>query len=162
MNYVGFSTTNGLLSRLLRWITRAEVSHSFLVVELYGKAWYVGAEAQGVVMMPMEKYVKKNTIKALCEVPELNDEDLAVVMGHLGEAYDYGGLLGGIFPQIGRWFKQKWKNPWANPKALICSEFVTLALQEAGLSGAEKLDPPSVTPQDLLGFLTEHYLNQEE
>lgn len=161
MNYVGFSTTNGLVSRLVRWFTKANVSHAFLIVELYGKGWYVGAEATGIVMMPIEKFQKNNMIKAVCKVPEMTDEDLSVVMESLGESYDYAGLLGGIFPQIGRWFKQKWKNPWANKKAMICSEFVTLALQEAEVKGAEDLDPTAVTPQDLKEFLLKHNLSKE-
>lgn len=161
MNYVGFSTTNKIISRLIRWITKAQVSHTFLIVELYGKPWVVGAEFQGLMMMSVEKFQKDNMIKAVCRVPELTDEHLAVVMQDLGEAYDFGGLVGGIIPQIGRWFKQKWKNPWANSKAMICSEFVCLALQEAGLEGAETLDPTAVTPQELKDFLTEHNLNRE-
>jgi hypothetical protein len=74
-------------------------------------------------------------------------------MTSLGENYDFGGLIGGIFPQIGKWFKQKWKNPWANPKALICSEFITLTLQQSGFKGTEELDPTSITPEELKDFL---------
>ena len=161
MNYVGFSTTNKLISRLIRWITRAEVSHTFLIVELYGQPWVAGAEFNGLVLMPVHKFQRNNTIKAVCKVPELTDKHLEKVMDSIGEAYDYGGLIGGIFPQIGRWLKQKWKNPWANPKAMICSEFVTMALQECKLKGAEGLDPVAVTPQELKDFLTEHNLNRE-
>jgi hypothetical protein len=161
MTYVGFSTTNGFFSRLLRWITKAKVSHAFLVTELHGTDWYIGAEAQGVVMMPMSRYQKRSIIKALDPLPELTDEGLVKVMQYLGEGYDYPGLLGGIFPVIGRWFKQKWKNPWDSSKTVICSELVTLALQEAGIKGADKLDPTAVTPQDLWDFLVEYRLNQE-
>jgi hypothetical protein len=149
MNYVGFSRTETLLSRLLRWITNAEVSHAFLVIEQYGKLWYLGAEAQGIVMLPMSRYEKKNTV-FIYPVIGLTDTHISTIMeSYLGEAYDYGGLFGAIFPQVGRWFKRKWKNPFANPKATICSEFVTLALQEADIQGAWKLDPPATTPQDL-------------
>jgi hypothetical protein len=161
MTYVGFSTTNKLISRIIRWITKAKVSHTFLIVELYGKPWVVGAEFQGLSMMSVEKFQKGNMIKAVCRVPEITDEHLAVVMENLGEAYDFGGLIGGIFPQIGRWFKQKWKNPWADKKAMICSEFVALALQEAKVKGSEELDPTAVTPQELKDFLLKHNLSKE-
>lgn len=153
MNYVGFSTTDKLISRLIRWVTKAQVSHTFLIVELYGKLWVVGAEFNGMTMMSVEKFQKNNMIKAVCEVPELTDVHVGKAMESLGVAYDFGGLLGGIFPQIGRWFKRKWKNPWNDQKALFCSEFLVLALQEAGLKGSEDLDPGAATPQDLLDFL---------
>jgi len=162
MTYVGFSTTDKLVSRIIRWITKAQVSHTFLIVELYGQLWAVGAEFNGMVMTPLRKLKTKTTIKYICRLSELTDDKLAKLMDRLGESYDFGGLLGGIFPQIGRWFKQKWKNPWNNKKALFCSEFVTLALQEAGLEGAEKLDPGTATPQELKDFLTEYNLNRHQ
>lgn len=162
MNYIGFSTTNRLVSRLIRWITKAQVSHTFLIVELYGQSWAVGAEFNGLVMIPMKKFQAKNIIKAVCRVPELTDEKLSVLMGSLGEAYDFGGLFGGIFPQIGRWFKRKWKNPWNNRKALFCSEFVVQALQLAGLPGAETLCPTTTTPQEIKDFLLRHHNPSQE
>ena len=32
MVYVGFSTTNKRISRLIRWITKAQVGHTFRIV----------------------------------------------------------------------------------------------------------------------------------
>jgi hypothetical protein len=156
MTYVGFSTTNKLVSRIIRWVTRAKVSHTFLLVEMFERDWVIGAEFQGLIMLPLEKFQKNNTIKAIYGVPELTDSHLAVVMENLGDSYDFGGLIGGIFPQIGKWFKQKWNNPFAKKKALICSEFVTLALQECKLDGAENLDPTAISPQELEDFLIKH------
>jgi hypothetical protein len=159
--YVGFSTTNQLISRIIRWFTKATTSHCFFVFDLFGKAWILQSDFFGVVVLPAEKFLKSNTLVAMAPIPELGEQDLARAMEHLGGAYDFGGLLGGIWPVIGRWFKKKWSNPWENPKALFCSEFVVTSLQMSGFPGADKLVASETTPEDLKHFLTEHYLNQE-
>ena len=161
MVHIGFSTTNQLISRIIRFFTGSKVSHCFMLFELFEQAWVLEAGFFGISLKPLKKFQKSDTVVALVPVP-LAEEDVARAMQALGEKYDFGGLLGSIFPLIGKWFKQKWKNPWNNSKALFCSEFCLKSLQEAGFPGADQLDPASTTPQDLLDFLTAHYLNQGE
>lgn len=161
MIHVGFSTTNQLISRIIRWFTKATVSHCFFVFDLFGKGWVLQSDFFGVVILPLEKFQKSNTIIALAPIPELGEDDLARAMQELGGAYDFGGLLGGIFPIIGSWFKRKWKNPWENPSALFCSEFIVVSLQEASFPGADQLVASETTPEDLKDFLTAHYASQE-
>lgn len=153
MIYIGFSTTNSLLSKIIRRFTKAEVSHTFFVFELYGRSWMLGSDWGGVVIEPMRKFVAKNTIKMLAPVPELHDEHMAMAMESLGDKYDYTGLLGGIFPMIGRLFRQKWNNPWNNSQALFCSELVAQVLRAADFPGSETLVPSETTPQDLKDLL---------
>lgn len=162
MVYIGFSKNKSLLSRLLCFFTKAECSHCFFVFDLYGQGWVLQADWDGIVIDSLAKFQKRDDVVALAAVPELDDQDLAAAMQYLGDGYDYMGLLGGIFPLIGRWFKKKWNNPWSNSKALFCSEFVVAVLQNARFPGAEDLVPDQTTPQMLKDFLTEHYLNQEE
>ena len=161
MVYVGFSTTDSIVSKIIRWFTKSEVSHAFFVIDLLGRAWVLESGFHGVTLSPAEKFTAKNTIKYLAQVHELDEPDVATVMNDLGENYDFGGLFGSAFVVIGRWFKQKWRNPWADPKAMFCSEFVVKSLQECGFPGADQLVPQDTTPQDLKDFLMAHYMNQE-
>lgn len=160
MVYVGFSTTNAILSRFIRWVTKSEVSHTFLVFDLYGRAWVLEAGFFGVTMLPVDKFQKDNIIKTMAAIPEIGDEHIAKAMDDLGDRYDFGGLLGSAVVIVGRWFKRKWKNPWQDSKAMFCSEFVVTILQEAHFPDAELLEPSETTPQDLQDFLTRYYLNQ--
>jgi len=160
MNYVGFSTTNKIISRIIRWVTHSEVSHTFLAYQAFNRIWVLEAGFLGVSIVPLDKFKAKNNIVLMVPVRELSPDDLGAAMDQLGTAYDFGGLLGAIFPVIGHWFKRKWKNPWNNPKAMFCSELVVYSLQSAKFPGTEALVPADTSPQDLKDFFTEHYLNR--
>ena len=162
MIHVCFSTQpKNLLSRLVRWFTKSKASHSFLTFDALGRSWILESGVKGIVVLPLDKF--KDELVAAVQVPEISDEVLSKVMDeHLGLDYDFTGLFGMGINYLGRWFKAKWKNPWNNPGSMFCSEFVVETLQEAGFPGADKLVAADTSPQDLLDFLTEHYLNQEE
>ena len=157
---IGFSTTNKIISRIIRWFTKAKCSHTFFVFALFDRPWVLGAEFGGIELISLERFQKNNSIVALADVPELGEEAVKDAMASLGEAYDFGGLLGGIFPIIGRWLKLKWTNPWENPKAMYCSEFVIRTLKAHKFPDIEALDATTATPQDLHDFLVAHYAKE--
>jgi hypothetical protein len=74
------------------------------------------------------------------------------MVSHLGDVYDYKGLIGMAWVEIGRWLKRKWKNPWNDSKALFCSELVTQVLIDSEYPGSSGMDPTSMDPQMLLEF----------
>ena len=155
MIYIGFSSTNTILSRLIRWVTGGVVSHTFLVFEMYGRPWLLEAEWDGIVVTPMEKFKAHNNIVKIFPVASLTDKDISLAMDMLGEAYDYTGVFGIIITKFGDIFKKKWRNPLNNTKALFCSEMVTKVLQNAQYPGSDILIPENTSPQDLLTFLSD-------
>jgi len=160
MIYVGFSTTNFIVSRIIRRLTKSEVSHTFFAYLAFGRLWVLEAGFLGICIVPLDKFAKKNQIILLVPVKELNTEDLSSAMDRLGDAYDFGGLFGGIFPIIGHWLKRKWKNPWDNTKAMFCSELIVTTLQDAKFKGMEEFVAADTTPQELKDYFTAHYLTR--
>lgn len=149
---IGFSTTNMLLSRLIRKITGAKVSHCWFVFEAYGKEFVLQADVGGVKITPMGSWISKWTIVQIVS-PKV-DVDLAPAWDMLSESYDYGGLIGNFWVYVGRWLHKKWKNPLDSGHALFCSEFIVKVLQEAKYPGAEKFDAAATSPEDLVEFLS--------
>jgi hypothetical protein len=54
---------------------------------------------------------------------------------------------------LSRWLKKKLKNPWNNPHALFCSEFVAQVLRWSYYPGTEYWTPAEMTPRDLYIFI---------
>ena len=150
---IGFSTTNMFLSRLIRWVTRAKVSHVWFLIEMYGKLFVLQADIGGITITPLSDYDKKWTIIEI--VTPKQDIDLAPAWELLGQKYDYAGLLGCAWVYIGRWLKKKWKNPLASGHAMFCSEYIVDVLQADKYPNTQGLIPSSVSPEDLLELLKE-------
>lgn len=149
---IGFSTTNMLLSRLIRWVTGAQVSHTWLLFEAEGEQVILQADIGGVQIDPASKYM--NGAWTIVDVidPKV-PVSLAPGWKRLGEHYGYGGLIGSAVVFLGRKLKRAWKNPLGRKTSPDCSALVTMVLQESGYPGADKLDPMAVSPEDLLEFL---------
>lgn len=154
MILVGFSTTNGFFSGLVRRFTKSKASHAFLAYEAMGIWWVLEADWNGIKTWPLSKFQKVNKIVALLAIKEIKPENLHKTIDLIGDSYDYGTLFGSIFPLIGKWFKKKWHNPFNSPKAMICSEVVVAALQECKFPGADSLISNDCTPEDVLEFLS--------
>ena len=77
---------------------------------------------------------------------------MAKMVDYLGDVYDYQGLFGMAWVEIGRWLKKKWKNPWHSTKAMFCSELVAKVLIDSKYPGFEGMDPASTDPEMLLQF----------
>jgi len=153
--WVGFSTTNLWISRLIRWFTRSKVSHAWIA--------YDSTELNSVIVLeahytfraiPYLLFKKQNKVIAEFEIKNGYTPAMVVACAKfLGTDYDYTGIFGGIIVSIGRWLKLKWKNPLGNPKAQTCSEAVLRALQAGQYPNANEFDPESITPQQLMEFV---------
>ena len=121
---VVFSTSNHLLSKIIRFVTRSKVSHCSVWFPLFGVPVVLQASIGGVKPALLSEWVKHNKIvkkfKPLIDVTE----GLGEAVKLLNTKYDYIGLLGYIPVLVGRWLKQKVKNPFASPTRVVCSEFV--------------------------------------
>ena len=150
-----FSTTTNLISRIIRWFTDSPVSHcSLLYFDVdFGQEMVLESTLEGVRIIPYEVFKQHNNIVRVF-IPETPlKQGFAKVGEKLGTFYDFAGLLGMLWVLLGRWFKRKFKNPWDNPQALFCSEFVAQVLRWSYYPGTEYWVPENMTPADLYRFL---------
>lgn len=155
MILVGFSTSNALVSRAIRWFTRSKVSHTFLLFpdSAFGSYMVMEAIGAGFSLRTYESFKKDNTVVDLLAPKVPLDAGLQAAASWLGERYDVSGLLGMALVMLGRWVGRKWRNPLQSSSAMFCSEVNVRILQEAGYPGAKDLDPASMSPADLLEFM---------
>jgi hypothetical protein len=148
---IGFSTSDWWVSRVIRFFTRAPVSHTYIVFddtlsgfdhEVYEAAWC------GFRMSTREK-LESGTTRIVKEVAvDLNAaKALAICRGWLECPYDYAGLVGEAWVMLGRLFRKRWNNPFAGPHHMFCSEAATFLLQMAGGDPALKARAMSLVPR---------------
>ena len=143
-----FSTSNGLVSRVIRWFSRAEVSHALVTFydETLDKVFVMEAGGRGFILTPWAKWRQSHTLAcrySLCISTRHQEESIRKLAEFLGSQYDYISLLGFVFR---RWVRRM-RNPLDNPNRLICSEAVAVFLRDAGLDSFS--DPATWTPGDL-------------
>lgn len=150
---IAFSTSDGFVSKAIRCFTGSKVSHCFFVYwdEDFQRDMVMEATKGGFRIVPFAHYVDQ-VVEIITPAHDV-DPGLKAAVDWLGTAYDYTGLIGMIFVEVGRWLKRKWKNPLQSAHAMFCSEVVLRSLQSANYPGADKLDPGSTDPQMLLDFL---------
>lgn len=149
-----------LLSWLIRKFTGGNYSHAWLLHKSndYKTNLIIHATSGGVKVVEADKVLKRWKFWKLFKyAPKGLENALPSMAKYLGNDYDYGALIFFSWVIIAKnWFKKKVKNPWRDPKAMICSEFVTILLQKANVQGAGLLDPETTSPKDLDTFLTQH------
>ena len=152
---IGFSTGTRMLSRIIRWFSRSSVSHAWLLywdVD-FNRDMVLESTLEGVRIIPFDVFQKHNKIIKVFTPSFSLKVGWAKVGEHLGECYDFTGLLGMIFVILGRWFKRRWRNPWNSTKGLFCSEFVASVLQWSQAPNTEYWDPSIMTPEDLYEYM---------
>lgn len=151
---VGFSTTNKLGSRIIRFITRSIVSHTWIAFydATLQQRMVIQAEIWGYEVRPWNRWLLENKWVAEYALPVLDTTDAALqcTASMLGCDYDFTSVFA---IALRRWFKRLWKKPWQSPRKLMCSEGVVRFLQTAGYIFAEQLHPELTTPQSLLETL---------
>jgi len=140
-----------LLSWLIKKFTKSQASHMMIGLEMYGVPVVIHSTMGGVQITPRKKQMVNNEILEEYKfIPDVTN-GLKHSFDHLGERYDYVGLLGyAIILIMWRWFRRKMKNPLASPTALVCSEFVLHVNHDGQIKEWEGLDPERTTPQDLI------------
>lgn len=154
---IGFSTPKRFnpVSWLVRKVTGSQASHAFFIYHDQDFDMDVVMEAHelGFRLIPFEQFKKKNKLIGVYVPRAPIDVGLRyVAQRYLGTMYDYGGLLGQITVQLGRWLKRKWKNPFRGSKNVFCSEAVCVALQQSPGFETFTEDPDSVDPQTLMEY----------
>ena len=149
---VGFSRSNSIVGAIIRWFTKSEVNHVFLIFPLGGFEWVLEASWFGVYIIPYERYVIHANVTRVFEIEEAKLNSMSMLR-FIGAGYDYAGLIGMAWVMLGRSLRRGWRNPWQSQKASFCSEMVASLLIEAKYPGAKELDPRQTSPEDLLKLL---------
>ena len=148
---IGFSTTNKLLSRIIRWVTRGKVSHAWISFydHCLGMRLVMQAEAWGFEVRPLERWRKENILVSEYGLKhdESLDNSIRWIADSLGTKYDWAAAL---FAGIRRWLGIWIRSGLTSPKKLMCSEAVIRFLEHAGFSAAKGLDPETTPPAKLL------------
>lgn len=159
MIIVGFSTTNRLMSRVIRFATRGKVSHAWVAFDdPYLKLKFVAqAESWGYELRPWRRWLRENTLVAQF-VPRASvtvmERALLRLVKRVGTPYDWrAALISGLF----RWFKLAIHGRFrGSARRLMCSEAVVDFLKDAGLPLAADLDSERVTPAELFERMMQH------
>lgn len=145
-----FGTTNKLLSRLIRWVTRSRTSHATLGLEINGVPLILEATTGGVRIIPRAKWLIDHILVAEFR-PKIDlSHGLRDALTHIGAAYDYVGLFGYFWVLLGRRLGKKLRNPLASERAMVCSEFVMHLDTGEKIPEWKDMDWEATTPEDLL------------
>jgi hypothetical protein len=151
---VGFSTTDSLFSRLIRFCTRSKVSHTYIYVhdDFFDEPFVLHVE-RTMHLIRAEDFYKENRP---VEEFTIEDERLALSMKenlkHLGKKFNWWDWAG-WFPLVRRWVKVKLKSPTHSFPKLICVSYVLRVLNDAKIT---KLPYGVMTPE-LLRQWFNHY-----
>lgn len=152
---VGFSTSKGPLSAVIRRVMRSPSSHAFLIYydEDLGTDMVLEAVGEGFHLITLERVKKTSTVVEVIDLKRSLNQGLAFLAGWLGTRYDTAGLLGMGWVLAGRAIRRRWRNPFGSSKSMFCSEAITRALKADGFPGVDGLDPEATSPADLMAFL---------
>ena len=151
---VGFSTSNALISRVIRFFSGQRFSHAFLIYEDrdFGGQYVMEAAWDGYRLIHRDDALRDATLVVILDPKHDLSKILEVSGRWLGSRYDYAGLVGAALVTVARWARTKIRNPMQDAKSVFCSESIVVGLQQIGYPGAERLDAASTTPTDLFKF----------
>ena len=142
--HIVFTTSDSFVSSVIRKVTRSQVSHVALRLQLEGVVVFLHADVGGVKIVPEDVFYTNRTSRYAFAFKEPVSPKLAVE--YIGSRYDYIGLVGHLFRALLKWLGYSWKRPLQSPRALVCSEFIA----RLGIVSFVGLDPENTTPHDLL------------
>ena len=150
---IGFSTNKtNWISRIIRWFTKGEASHCFLIYydDEFERDMVMEATEGGFKITPFSKY--QTEVVAVFMPKQSIEIGVKKAVDWLEESYDYTGLFGMIWVCFGKWLKRKWNNPLHSANTMFCSEAVVKVLQLSNYPRADQFDASSTSPEDLLEF----------
>lgn len=158
---VGFSTTNTLLSKLIRWVTGGRASHAW--ISFYDpciqQRLVIQAESWGLELRRWSIWSKENILVSefVPNGPDLTDSLIYLIDNYLNAKYDWkASLLLGVLNALKRWFSIKIKSRFTNPKKLMCAEAVIRFLQHTDYKSMKNIDPEITSPALLMKILQEN------
>lgn len=154
--YVGFSSSAGLLGRVIRYLTGGSVNHAFLLWEDAHLGWVVlGANENGITLDTLTNFRATRTIEATVR-PIVGTlwNGLTALRNDLNEKYNLSGLVGMSVVEIARAFgREPHANPLSNRSELFCSQFAVEVIRAAGITLLPQTPSSVVDPQMLMSTL---------
>lgn len=156
---VCFSTTDGLLSRIIRGFTRSQVSHALITFRdsTLQRVLVMEASGRGYVMVPWRRWRKRNELVCRFRISEAHvsgpaqQRALAELSDALGDEFDTSGLVGFWFLSARKRLRLRPFNLFADSRKLFCSEAVARFLGSAGVAGFD--EPDTWSPAALMAEL---------
>jgi len=145
---VGYTKSNSALSRWIRWCTRGDASHAYIVFDEVPLVGHIAFEAAWCGWRMTTRARIKGEQREI-EIKSVYPEAAyKAACDWLDEYYDYLGLLGEAWVMIGRVLGKKWENPLAaKAHHMFCSEAQIYILQAASSDPFWKtLDPRQIDP----------------
>lgn len=158
---IGFSTSNSLISKIIRKLTRSKVSHTYLRHNIEGHELVLHANQHGVEFDKYSDFYKKFTIVAEYTLEMADAQEKAFVfyaIQQVDRPYDFLSLIGFGWVLLNKAFNRKVRNPFRNKSAYFCSELMVTSLQAAQFYNTDILDRDLTSPEDLMEFLNKHPL----
>jgi len=154
---IGFSTTNRLLSRVIRFVTRGRVSHAWITFydDTLNTKVVMQAEWWGYELRPWTRWQRENRLVAEFELRVPQEMGLRAIRRtaqHLGEDYDrVGALWAGVSGWLRRWWRARLTlRPRRTPRKLMCAEGALMCLKAAGIDDVQGLYEETTDPETLL------------
>jgi hypothetical protein len=153
---VGFSTTNKLSSKLLRFFTRSKFSHAWnsYFDETLEMKLVMQAELTGYELKPWKRWKRENILVSEYEMVNPSYSAIKEMATYIGSKYDVkSAFLSGAKEWLKKWFSLKCTiNPRRSPRKMMCVESVVRFIK---LSGIEcNLNPDMTTYSELQDFIS--------
>ena len=147
-----FTAAPDPISKAIRRLTGQPVSHVGIQT---GGSMVLSAELRGVIEQTDLQFLSMGrTLVASYEATPEGEKHLMLwrARAHIGDRYGLGELPGFAWATLARrWLGKSVRNPFHDPKAVVCSEFVLYLDDETGfVTEFKDLDPETTTPGDLL------------
>lgn len=166
MLWVVFTRSESLISKIIRWGTKGSYSHALLLWEDPMLGWLrMEADWDGYHIRPTSLRPRFDGLRIVdsqsledfgfvgIPLPNQYDGLLRICAQWLGHRYDYPAIAGFLVVVLGRQLRMRWRNPFASPSALFCSEAIAKALKQLKYPGFDNVLPENTTPQDLFDLL---------
>lgn len=150
-----FSASDSWISKVIRWFTKSNVSHTGIVINNQKRKLVLEAAFRQVHITTYDKHYKKGYIEIYR--PKIDEKlvDKAidfVISEHLEKPYGYFQIIGFALVCLLRRIGIKIKNPFKRNS--ICSEVsrdygAFLPLSDKAKQAFMKLDPDTTSPNDL-------------
>jgi hypothetical protein len=150
---VGFSTTNHVLSKIIRVVTRSKASHAWIGFydKTLGMHMVMQAELFGFEVVPFKRWKRSNTIVSVFTSETLNlTGGLKYLACSVGLDYDFKSAL---LVGLKRWFSKLINKPKDSPSKLMCSEAVSRMLEFSGAKCIGPFNHETVSPGQLMDVL---------
>jgi len=154
---LGFSTSATLFSKIIRFCTRSEVSHTYIrIYDDFFETSFVLEVERTMRILRSEEFDRDNVIVEEYEIDdERLDKSVKHNLKHLGKTFNWLDWFG-WFPLIKKWAKTKIKSPTHSFKKMICVDFVLRVLNDADITHL----PMGVLSPEILRQWTNEYFTK--